>query len=61
MDWDTSNETLKALSRITWNFFEFMKEHEGLERVEPVVLTPPPGYVPVVEEYVPVASRGFQD
>lgn len=60
MDWETSNGTLKALSRITWNFFEFKKEQMDLEPVEPIVLTPPPGYVPVAEEYIPVASTGFQ-
>ena len=60
MDWDTSNEALKALSRIAWNFFEFQKEQRGLEAMEPIVLTPPPGYVPVAEAYIPVASTGFQ-
>ena len=60
MDWDTSNSTLKGISRITWNFFEFQKEQQELEAMEPIVLTPPPGYIAVVEEYIPVASTGFQ-
>lgn len=60
MDWDTSNSTLKALSRITWNFFEHQKEQQGLEAMEPIVLTPPSGYVPVKDDYPMVASTGFQ-
>jgi hypothetical protein len=60
MDWATSNSTLKAISRITWSFFEFQKEQQGLEPVEPIILSPPSGYVPIKDEYIKVASTGFQ-
>ena len=60
MDWETSNETLKGISRITWNFFEFQKEQQGWDGVESIVLKPPSGYVPVLDSYIPVASTDFQ-
>lgn len=59
MDWGTSNDAMQAVSRITWNFFEFQKDQLGLKAVEPGVLTPPPGYIAVKDEYIPVASTGY--
>lgn len=60
MDWENSNSTMKTVSRIVWNYFEQRSEQLGLNHPEPVVLTPPPGYVPVKDEYIRVASTGFQ-
>lgn len=60
MDWETSNSTLKDISRITWRFFEYQKERLGVETPEPPILEPPPGYVPVKDDYIQVASNGFK-
>jgi len=54
MDWGTSNSTMKDVSRITWNFFEFQARHSDDEAPSPLELTPPPGYVPV-NDYVPAS------
>jgi beta-lactamase class A len=54
MDWETSNSTMKDVSRITWNFFEFQAQHSDDEPPPPLELTPPPGYVPV-NDYVPAS------
>jgi hypothetical protein len=63
MDWGTSNTAMKAVSRITWNYFDFEQKTLGLERPEPFILEPPPGYVrlPTDYQYRLVASRGFVD
>lgn len=55
MDWDTSNDTMKDVSRITWNFFEHLAKETDHEAGSPLELLPPPGYVPV-NEYVPAAG-----
>lgn len=47
MDWNTSNQTMQNVSRITWNFFELLAHEGGIEPGEPPALTPPPAYVPV--------------
>jgi hypothetical protein len=61
MDWATSNSTMKKVSRITWNFFEFQRQQEeaanpNAEPPPPApALEPPPGYVPI-NNVVPDAS-----
>lgn len=47
MDWDTSNSTMKDISRIVWNFFAYKAELEGIETPAPPLLSPPPNYIPV--------------
>ena len=47
MDWPTSNTAMKALSRITWRFFEFKARQEGITPPPPPQLTPPANYIPV--------------
>ncbi len=47
MDWDTSNGTMKAVSRMVWNFFEFQQEQRGGEPGAPLELKPPPAYAPI--------------
>ncbi len=47
MDWPTSNRTMKAISRIAWNFFAYKSMTEGIEAPPPLTLSPPPNYVPV--------------
>ncbi len=47
MDWPTSNTAMKALSRITWRFFEFKAQQEGITPPPPPQLTPPANYIPV--------------
>lgn len=59
MDWETSNTTIKTLSRITWNFFEFQREQQGLTTPEYFILQPPPGYYEL-HGYIPRASTGYQ-
>ena len=55
MDWETSNSTMKAISRITWNFFEFQRSYLEEEPPTPLELAPPPGYIPI-NEFVPASS-----
>jgi len=47
MNWHISNRTMKAVSRIVWNFFAFKSDQEGIEASPPLTLSPPPNYVPV--------------
>ena len=47
MDWETSNGNMKAVSRITWNFFELLAEEGEIERPAPPSLEPPDVYVPI--------------
>ena len=47
MDWPTSNRTMKAISRIAWNFFAHKSMTEGIEAPPPLTLSPPPNYIPV--------------
>lgn len=47
MDWPTSNNAMKALSRITWRFFEFKAGQENITAPPPLELTPPENYIPV--------------
>ncbi len=54
MDWETSNDTMKNISRIVWNFFEFRQEQTGVDPGAPLELTPPPGYIPL-GEFVPAS------
>src|SRR5690606_18136621 len=51
MDWETSNSTMKEISRIVWNFFEFKQELEGITPMEPPIFDLPPNYVPVKDVY----------
>ena len=59
MDWNTSNSTMKAISRIVWNFFQFKAAQEGIQPDPPPVLLPPPGYIPV-GEYHSVAATAWE-
>ena len=52
MDWETSNDAMKNVSRIVWNFFEFQQQLLDEETPPPIELAPPPGYVPL-GEFVP--------
>jgi len=54
MDWETSNEAMKNVSRIVWNFFEFQQQLLDEETPPPPELKPPPGYVPL-GEFVPAS------
>jgi beta-lactamase class A len=54
MDWETSNGTMRDISRIVWNFFERQQAYDEAETAPPPVLAPPPAYVPV-GEYVPAS------
>ncbi|MEM7535153.1 MAG: serine hydrolase [Chloroflexota bacterium] len=49
LDWNTSNQAMKDLSRITWNFFEFQKAYLDAEETAtwatPIELLVPPAYV----------------
>lgn len=52
MDWGTSNSTMKNVSRLVWNFFEFQREQGAPAAGPPLELPPPPGYVPI-GAYIP--------
>lgn len=52
MDWGTSNSTMKDVSRITWDFFEFQAQHTEREAPPAPTLESPPNYQPV-PGYVP--------
>ncbi|MEX1018314.1 MAG: serine hydrolase, partial [Litorilinea sp.] len=58
MDWFTSNRTMKTISRITWNFFEFRAQTLGLDEVPHFTLAPPPGYQRIPANHIPVVARG---
>lgn len=47
MDWNTSNDAMKAVSRITWNFFDFRSQYMEEPPEPPMELSVPPAYVPV--------------
>lgn len=47
MDWATSNGTMKEVSRIVWNFFDFKGRYEGVTADPPPDLPLPPNYIPV--------------
>jgi hypothetical protein len=51
IDWDTSNSTMKEISRIVWNYFAFKADTEGISRPEPPYFDLPPNYVPIKEAY----------
>jgi hypothetical protein len=59
MDWETSNSTMKTMSRIVWNFFEFQRERSGMSTPEAFILEPPPGYTKL-HDYIKVASTGYR-
>jgi beta-lactamase class A len=59
MDWETSNSTMKTISRIAWNFFEFQHEHSGISTPAAFILEPPPGYTKL-HDYIKVASTGYR-
>jgi beta-lactamase class A len=56
LDWATSNAAFKEASRLIWRFFEFRREQGQPAAGEPLVLTPPPVYVKIVE-YAPSAAN----
>jgi hypothetical protein len=59
MDWGTSNSTMKALSRLTWNYFVLQQSQSDESPPGAPILAPPPGYVKI-SEYVPTAASGGQ-
>lgn len=59
LDWVSSNTAMKTVSRITWNFFDFQREHLGMSTPEAFTLEPPPGYTEL-HPYIKVASTGFR-
>ena len=59
MNWFTSNTTMKTISRITWNYFDFERQHQGLETPVAFILEPPPGYTRL-HDYIKVASTGYR-
>lgn len=58
MDWATSNSRMKGVSRATWRFFEFRQKQLALTTPPPHILSPPPGYVQIHDDYKPVVSTG---
>lgn len=56
MDWETSNSTMKEISRIVWSFFAFQQELQQISPPEPPVLTPPENYFPVLNNYTSRAA-----
>jgi beta-lactamase class A len=59
MDWLNSNTTMKTISRITWNFFDFQRQQSGMTTPAAFILEPPPGYSKL-HEYPKVASTGYR-
>jgi hypothetical protein len=55
--WEVANQSVADLSRIVWEFFEFQRSQGGPEAGAPPVLTPPPGYVKVAQEYAASAAN----
>jgi len=45
LPWETSNGTMRAVSRITWDFFDFQKSQGVQAAGVPLALQPPPSYV----------------
>jgi len=45
LPWETSNATMQAVSRFTWDFFAFQAEQGVKPAPPPPTLNPPPGYV----------------
>jgi beta-lactamase class A len=60
MDWGTSNSTMKAISRLTWRFFEFQHNQGAAPAAPPMVLSPPAGYVKIAD-YFPTAAKPAND
>lgn len=58
MDWETSNSTMKEVSRIVWSFFVFQQELQGITPPPPLVLTPPENYYPIAEYSSRAATGG---
>lgn len=48
MDWETSNTAMKEISRIVWSYFDFQRQLQGITPPEPLVLTAPENYVPIL-------------
>lgn len=59
MDWGTSNSTMKAISRLAWNYFAFQQSQGDESPPVAPILAPPPGYVKI-SEHVPTAASGGQ-
>jgi hypothetical protein len=59
MDWQNSNSTMKTISRITWNFFDFQRQQLGKTTPAAFILEPPAGYTEL-HQYIKVASTGFR-
>ncbi len=58
MDWATSNSRMRGVSRATWNFYAFRQAELELDSPPHTLLASPPGYVPIHDNYKPVASTG---
>jgi hypothetical protein len=59
MDWGVSNTTMKSISRLVWNYYEFQRSQGDKAADTPPVLTPPTGYVKIAD-YFPTAAAGGQ-
>jgi beta-lactamase class A len=59
MDWFNSNSTMKTISRMTWNYFDFQRQQAGIDTPAAFILEPPPGYTRL-HDYIKVASTGFR-
>jgi hypothetical protein len=57
MDWATSNSTMHAISRLTWNFYEFQRSQAANPTLAPPLFQPPPGYSKIAD-YIPTAATG---
>jgi hypothetical protein len=55
-DSSTSNEAIRDLSRMIWDFFAFRRAESGLDPGDPPVLSPPDGYLPI-DQYAPSAAN----
>lgn len=60
MDWEISNSTMNELSRITWNYFAFKGQLEGITPAEPPFFALPPHYVPLKAHYNSWAANRLQ-
>lgn len=55
-DSSTSNQAILDLSRMVWDYFAFRAAEGEIDSGDGLVLSPPPGYVPI-DEYVPSGAN----
>lgn len=59
LNWFSSNATMKTISRITWNYFEYQRDQAEMTTPVAFILEPPPGYKKL-HDYIQVASTGYR-